>query len=540
MPRAGLAWIWFEHFHGNRVKSGIETSVNYYNQNGMKLISRPLFGLCAAAVGAAVILSISHLTSWGRDGGQPAFNVSTTPVNRDARLGTSFAPIVKKVAPSIVNIYSTRFIKERPMRNPMLNDPFFRQFFGNRLPPADNRERTLAEQSLGSGVIVSPDGYILTANHVVADADEVKVSIADNEKKYTAKVIGKDQATDIAVLKIQAANVPAVTLGDSDQLEVGDVVMALGNPLGLGQSVSMGIISGLGRHYGVNGEFGSENFIQTDAAINKGNSGGALVDVEGRLIGINTWIASSSGGNEGIGFAVPINMARTILERLVTGGKITRGYLGISPQDIDADFAKQFNLPDQNGALVGDVMAGTPAAKAGIKSGDVIVAVNDKPVTDAHSLQLTISQISSGTPVTVKVIRNGVSRNFTVTLAELPGSEIVAGDQDNSDAGPGVADALDGVTVADLEPQVREQLRVPAAVNGAFVSDVSSDSNSADAGLLVNDLIVEINHQPVASADDAVRLCKAARGEHILVKVWRRAGNYAGTRFLSVDNTKRK
>jgi len=500
----------------------------------MKL--KPLFGLCAVAVGAAAILSVSYFTSWGKDG-QPAFNVSSTPVNRDARAGTSYAPIVKKVAPSVVNIYSTRFIKERPMQNPFMNDPFFRQFFGNQFQ-GDARERTRKEQSLGSGVIVSPDGYILTANHVVADADEVKVSIAENKKEYTAKVIGKDKATDIAVLKIQATALPAVTLADSDQLEVGDVVLALGNPFGVGQTVTSGIVSALGRNgLGFNGY---ENFIQTDAAINPGNSGGALVDVEGRLVGINTAIISRSGGNQGIGFAVPINMARNVLERLVSGGKVSRGYLGISPQDIDADLAKQFGLTDQTGALVGDVMPDTPAAKAGLKSGDVIVSINGKPVTDAHSLQLMVSQISPGTSVAVKIVRNGFNKTLNVTLAELPGSEVASGDQNNSDSGTGMADALDGVTVADLEPQVRQQLRVPAGVNGVLVTDVSSDSNSAEAGLMANDLIVEINRQPVNSADDAVRLCKAARGEHILVKIWRRNGNFAGTRFLSVDNTKRK
>ncbi len=499
----------------------------------MKL--NPVFGLFAVVTVTAGILTASHFTSWGKDG-VPAFTVSTTPVNRDARAGTSYAPIVKKVAPSVVNIYSTRFVRERPMQNPLLNDPFFRQFFGNP-PQGDDRERTRKEQSLGSGVIVSPDGYILTANHVVADADEVKVSIADGKTEYTARVIGKDRATDIAVLKISASNLSAVTLSDSDQLEVGDVVLALGNPFGVGQTVTMGIVSALGRSgFGFNGY---ENFIQTDAAINPGNSGGALVDVEGRLVGINTAIISRTGTSAGIGFAVPINMARNVLERLVSGGKVSRGYLGIVPQDIDADLAKQFGLADQSGALVGDVVFGTPAAKAGIKSGDVIVAIDGKAITDAHGLQLTVSQISPGTPVAVKIIRNGFSKTVNVTLAELPGSEVAANDEDNSNAGPATADALDGVTVAELEPQVREQLRVPASINGALVAEVNSDSNSADAGLLANDLIVEINRQPVASADDAVRLCKAARGEHILVKIWRRAGNFAGTRFLSVDNTKR-
>jgi serine protease Do len=500
----------------------------------MKLMSRSLFGLFTAVLGATAVLAVSHFTSWGRDS-QPAFNVSATPINRDARLGTSFAPIVKKVAPSVVNIFTTRFIKER--RNPLLNDPVFRQFFGDQAP-SDNRERTRKEQSLGSGVIVSPDGYILTANHVVAEADEIKVSIGDNKKEFTARVIGKDQATDVAVLKIEANNLPAVTLADSDQLEIGDIVLALGNPYGVGQSVTMGIVSAVGRS-GLAGFNQYQDFIQTDAAINPGNSGGALVDAEGRLVGINTAIISRSGGNQGIGFAVPINMARNVLERLVSGGKIERGYLGIIQQDIDAGLAKQFNLPDQNGALVGDVIPDAPAAKAGLKSGDVILSVNGKPIADAHSLQLTVSQCAPGSAATIKFIRNGVNKTFVITLGELPGVSSGSNDQNNPETGSSKADALDGVTVADLDPQIRSLLRVPASVQGAIVTDVDSESNSADAGLQRNDLIVEINRQPVTGSDDAVRLCKAAKDDQILVKVWRRLGGFAGTRYLSVDNTKR-
>ncbi len=507
----------------------------------MKLISKPLFGLFAVVTGTTAILLVSHLTVWSKDKDVlPAFTVSSTPINRDAGLGNSYAPIVKKVAPSVVNIFSTRFVKERIRRNPMMNDPFFRQFFGNQMPPdgSDDRERTRKEQSLGSGVIVSPDGYILTANHVVADADEIKVAIPGNKTEYTAKVIGKDQPTDVAVLKIEADNLPSVTLADSDQLEVGDVVLALGNPFGVGQTVTKGIVSALGRSgLGFNGY---ENFIQTDAAINPGNSGGALVDVEGRLVGINTAIISRSGGNQGIGFAVPINMARNVLVRLVNGGKVTRGYLGIVPQDIDAGLAKQFNLPSQNGALVGDVKSGTPAAKAGLESGDVILSVNDKNITDAHDLQLTISQYSPGTLVTLKVIRNGANKTFKVNLAELPGATTLSDDdQNSSDATSSMTDALDGVTVADLNPDIRSQLRVPASLKGAIVTDVTNDSNSAEAGLQPNDVVVEINRQPVADASAAVDLCKAAKGNEILIKIWRRAGDFAGTRYLSVDNTKR-
>jgi len=487
-------------------------------------------------IGAVVVVAVVRFTSWGREP-EPAFTVSATPINRDARLGTSYAPIVKKAAPSVVNIYSTRFIKERLRRNPLMNDPFFRQFFGNQ-DQGDDLEHTRKEQSLGSGVIISPDGYILTANHVVADADEIKVAITGTKKEYTARVIGKDEPTDVAVLKIDANNLPAITLADSDQVQVGDIVLAIGDPFGLERTVTMGIVSALGRSgLGFNGY---EDFIQTDAAINPGNSGGALVDIEGRLVGINTAIISPSGGNNGIGLAVPVNMARQVLERLVSGGKVTRGYLGIIPQDVDAGLAQEFNLPDQNGALVGDVIPDTPAQKAGLKAGDVILSVNGKAVTDAHNLQLTISQLAPDSQATLKIFRNGAHKTVAVTLGELPGSGGPAEDQTtNSVASSSKTDALDGVTVSDIDPQIRAQLHLPARVHGAIITDVNPDSNSADAGLQSNDVIVEINRQPVADSDDAVRLCKSAKGEQILVKIWRQAEGLAGTRYYSVDNTKR-
>jgi serine protease Do len=444
--------------------------------------------------------------------------------------------VVKKAAPSVVNIFTARFIKERPRMNPLLNDPFFRQFFGGP-NPGDLRERTRKEQSLGSGVIVSPDGYVLTANHVVADADEIKVAIPGEKKEFTARVVGKDPATDVAVLKIQASGLAAITLADSDQLEVGDVVLAIGNPFGIGQSVSMGIVSALGRSgLGFNGY---EDFIQTDAAINQGNSGGALVDAEGRLVGINTAIISPSGGNNGIGLAVPINLARSVLERLVNSGRVTRGYLGIMPQDVDAGLARQFNVPDQNGALVGDVVPDAPAAKAGLKPGDVIVSINAKEIIDANGLRLAVSQCPPGSSVQVKLIRNGQPKTLTVVVGEMPGGTS-SGDKEDNAPDKTTADALDGVTVGDVDEPIRQQLRIPATLRGAIVTEVRSDSNSAEAGLQANDVIVEINRQPVNGSEDAVRLCKSARGEQILVKVWRRLDeNNAGTRYLSVENTKR-
>ncbi len=485
---------------------------------------------------ALAVAAVFHFTLWGK-GTEPAFRVESTPVNRDAKLGASLAPVVKKAAPSVVNIYSTHIVHVRPMRPSFYADPFFRQFFGDQMPDG-KRELTRRERSLGSGVIVSPEGYILTANHVVDGADEIKVSLGENKKEYDAKVVGTDPPTDVAVLKIDANDLPAITLGDSDQLEIGDVVLAIGNPFGLSQTVTMGIVSAMGRN-GLEGFNQYQDFIQTDAAINPGNSGGALVDAEGRLVGINTAIYSRDGGNQGIGFAVPVNLARHVMERLISGGKVTRGYLGILPQDITPNLAKSFDLPDQNGALVGNVFPNTPAEKAGIKSGDIITVFNGKAVSDAHSLMLAVSECSPGSPATVKLLRNGQAKQFTVKLAELPSQMAQSqSDRNDNDSGRVTADALDGVTVSDLDDNVRQQLKIPDAIHGALVTDVDQDSNSADAGLQRGDVIVEINRQPVSNADDAVKLGRQAKGDQILLKVWHRDGKMAGTHYLSVDNTK--
>jgi serine protease Do len=469
----------------------------------------------------------------------PAINVDTTPIVRDAKAVTSFAPVVKKAAPSVVNIFSTHIIHERLYRNPMFNDPLFRQFFGDPSGQDDGnqRERTRREQSLGSGIIISPDGYILTANHVVEDMDEIKVAIPGSKQEYTAKVVGTDPPTDVAVLKIDATGLSAITLGDSDQQEVGDVVLAIGNPFNVGQSVTMGIVSALGRN-GLAGFNQYQDFIQTDAAINPGNSGGALVDAEGRLIGINTAIIPSRrGGNQGIGFAVPINLARHVMERLISGGKVARGYLGIHMQDVDADLAPFFNLSSQNGALVDDVMPGTPADKAGIKSGDFVTEFNGKGVDDRNSLQLAISECAPGSDATMKLIRNGTTTTVTAKLAELP---IDATQNKNAQTAPALtkADALDGVSWLDLDREARQALKTPASIQGALVAGVNPDSNAAAAGLRRGDVILEINRQLVRDAETAVKLCEQAKDKRILLRVWRHRGGLDGTRWLTVDNTR--
>ena len=502
----------------------------------MRHFSRLLVGFLSGIAGALVVAGLFFLTSSARES-EPAIKVETTPVNRDAKLGASFAPVVKKAAPSVVNIYSTHIVHIRPMRIPTFVDPFFRQFFDNQFPN-NGRERTRREQSLGSGVIVSPDGYILTANHMVDGADEIEVAIADNKKEFTARVVGTDPPTDVAVLKIDAKDLPAITLGDSDQLEVGDVVLAIGNPYRIGQTVTMGIVSALGRS-GLAGFNQYQNFIQTDAAINPGNSGGALVDAEGRLVGINTAIISSTRGSEGVGFAVPINMARHVMERLIAGGKVTRGDLPILLQDITPGLAKSFDLPDQNGALVSDVFPNTPAEKAGIKPGDVIVGLNGKDITDVNSFQLAVSESAPESSATVKLLHNGRPETVTVTLTELPVEVAPSGnDQKKPGSGNSMIDALAGVKVADLEPEVRRQLGVPPSVRGALVSELEPASNSAEAGLQYGDVIMEIDRQPVSNSSDAVKLGRQARGDQILLKIWRRQGDLAGTCYLSVDNTK--
>ncbi len=511
----------------------------------MNRISRLLLTLRAAALGS--VATFIALQTAGPAGGAPAagrtnpaprLTIQETPINRDLKAATSMAPVVKKVAPSVVNIYSTVTIRERP--NALLNDPFLRQFFFGDDSEGRKPPRTRHEQSLGSGVIVSPDGYILTANHVVEGADKVKVGLASGQKEFDARVIGTDPATDTAVLKVDGKNLPAVTIADSDKLEVGDVVLAIGNPFGVGQTVTMGIVSALARGgFGVNNY---ENFIQTDAAINLGNSGGPLVDAEGRLVGINTWIISSTGGSQGIGFAVPINMARYVMERLISEGKVARGYLGLGLQpELTLELAKQFNLPNLNGALVTTVQPDSPAARTGFKEGDFVTEFDGKKVRDMRHFRLMVSQTAPGKKATLKILRDGKEKTLTTILAEIP-REVLArsGQRQPNERDQSRTDALDGVEVTDLDSQARREADVPGNVHGALVATVDQDSNAAEAGLRPGNVIVEIEHRPVRNADEAVVLSEKVKGDRILLRIWRGGDGRSGMLFLSVDNTKQK
>jgi serine protease Do len=380
------------------------------------------------------------------------------------------------------------------------------------------------EKALGSGVIISPEGYILTNNHVVDSANEVVVTLHD-KREFKARVIGTDARTDIAVLKIDGSHFPALTLGDSSKVEVGDVVLAIGDPFGVGQTVTAGIVSATGR--GGLGIEQVEDFIQTDAPINPGNSGGALVDDEGHLIGINTAILSgNSGGNQGIGFAVPINMARHDLDQILAHGKVEHGYLGILPQDVTPALAKAFNTKDTNGALVGEVTPDSPAAHAGLKQGDVIVAVNGEPVADANQLRSRVGMMNPNTTATLKVLRDGKEENVAVTLGEFPSKQerASAGDQ-NGDR------SLEGVTVENLSAEAAQELNLPAGTKGVVVDKVDPASRAADAGLQRGDVIQQVNHKAVSNVSEYSQAVAASTQNQPVLMLVDRNGS---TMFLAV------
>ncbi len=493
--------------------------------------------------GLAVLVALQAGTALASTNPPAKLKVDDSALDRQVKSQTSFAPVIKRISPSVVNISSTMVLKERSLRSLLGDDPMLRRFFGED-GSEDPQPRSHRAQSLGSGVIVSPDGYILTANHVVEGAEKVRVTMGAGEKQYDAKIIGTDKPTDVAVLKIDAAELPPIVITDSDKLEVGDTVLAVGNPFDLSRTVTMGIVSATGRGgFGINTY---EDFIQTDAAINMGNSGGPLVDAQGRLVGINTVIFSASGGFQGIGFAVPANLARNVMDKLIREGKVTRGYLGLRLQrqdEITPDLVKDFKLPDANGALVNTVEPNSPAAHAGFKEGDFVTEVNGKKVSSTPQLMLVVSQTPPGSKVNIKVFRDGKEKMLTATLAQMTPEQLAGGrgrgqqhDRDTS-----TTDALDGVEVRDLETRERRQFRIPESVQGVLVSKVDPDSNSADAGLRPGDVIIEINRQAVGNADEAVALSEKAKSPRIRLRIWRAEGGGDGSmRYLVVDNTKRK
>jgi serine protease Do len=451
-----------------------------------------------------------------------------SPIDREAPAPASYAPMVRATSQSVVFVYSTKQVRQQDLA-PFLDDPVLRRFFG---VPGNSRGRVpeQTERGLGSGVIVSTDGYILTNNHVVSGADEVKVSIGESTTRYDAKVVGADALADLAVLKIEAQNLHPATLGDSDQIQVGDVVFAIGNPFGLGLTVTRGIVSALGR--GNLGIEQIEDFIQTDAAINMGNSGGALIDTRGRIVGINTAILSRSGGFAGVGFAIPVNLVRNVADQIVRTGSVTRGFLGVSPQALTPELSTQFG--SKRGVLVAEVTSGGPAEKAGLQAGDVITRINELEIGEPRQLLLTISQLAPGAQVRLTYERDGKERTATATLERRPEQAATAdrtspGTPNGTDKG-----VLNGVAVTDLTPEVRDQLEIPARVRGAVVSQVDPSSAAAQQGLREGDVIQELNRRPVKDAAEAIKLSEEIPGPKVTVRVWREGRS----QFVVIDESR--
>jgi serine protease Do len=478
-----------------------------------------------AAIAGAALLACGMATSSagsGNDSGQkPPLSIKTdnAPIDRDPKLGNSFAPIVQKVIPSVVQVDVTGKSRNgRILGNSDMQDQL-RRFFGRGFQIPDQPE-TPSQNALGSGVIISADGYILTNNHVVDNSKAIQVTLSDG-RKLTAKVIGTDPETDVALLKIDATNLEPITLADSDSAQVGDVVLAVGDPFGIGTTVTEGIISAKDRTRITNAD-ADEDFIQTDAAINPGNSGGALVDIEGRLIGINTSILSRSGGNQGIGFAVPANLCRWVADSLITKGKVERGFLGVHIQTLTPELAKAFKSNRVSGAVVTDVTPNGAAEQAGLKSGDVVVQFNNKPIESAEQLKLQVAETPPGTAIPVQVDRNGQVMNLNVKLKELT-ADTLAKNEPNASSGD--HDALSGVEVANIDRDAREELRIPNSVKGAVITQIEPSSAAYEAGLRENDVILEINRQPIQSTEDFTKAIEGKGGNgETLVKVWSQNG----------------
>ncbi|WP_294323590.1 Do family serine endopeptidase [uncultured Sphingomonas sp.] len=464
--------------------------------------------------GAAATLTLNPSDAQTAQNEPGAINAVSAP---RAGAPMSFADMVTRLSPAVVNISTTQRITTQQQANPFSGTPF-EQFFGGRGGGA--APRTQEAQSLGSGFLISSDGYIVTNNHVVsagaegATVESITVTLAD-QKEYKAKLVGRDELSDLAVLKIDGATFPFVRFGDSRQARVGDWVLTIGNPLGQSGTVTAGIISALNRV----GQGPYDRFIQTDAAINRGNSGGPMFDMQGNVIGINSQILSPTGGSIGIGFAIPAEQAKPIVDKLMKGQSVSRGYLGLMPQDISADIATALNITKDRGALVAGVTPGEPAARAGIRPGDVVLAVNGKEITPQQSLTYLVGNEAPGSRVTLDVLRDGKRQQIPVTLGTRPTNDQLAAqnqqfDPDSAPTTPRASTnlaATAGLVVQPLTPAIARQLRLDATIKGVVVADVDPNSDAATKGLRRGVVIQSVNRQPVTTEAELIRVIQQAR-----------------------------
>ncbi len=405
--------------------------------------------------------------------------------------GPSYADLIAKVMPAVVTVRSERLVQQTAAP---FEDDLLRRFFGDRGGAPRAMPAPRQASGLGSGVVINADGYVLTNHHVVNGASRLRVDFSDG-RSVDATLVGSDEPSDLAVLKVPLADLPTVPVGDSDAARVGDVVFAIGNPLGIGQTVTMGIVSAKGRVTGASAD-AFEDFIQTDAPINQGNSGGALINTRGELIGINAQIVSPVGYNIGIGFSIPSNMARRVMEQLMADGRVHRGMLGITVQGIDADMARSLGLERTAGAIVSDVQSGSPADKAGLRTGDVVLALDGTPIDSGNALRNQVAPLGPGATVTLSISRDGEKQDVRATLAELPSETALGGDAAAGASGSGY-----GLSVQPLTPDIARRFELDEGTSGVVVAGVRPGSPAAEAGLREGDVIRRVNGTDVASAD---------------------------------------
>ena len=496
-----------------------------------------IFPFVLVAVGVVIGIVVASDMGWlpsGTAGPDQSSNGIARPVATAPQVpmaggsAKNFVEIAKTVKPAVVNIAASRSGKsgDGPQSSPF-DDPFFRRFFGDEFFKRDQPHRERKERGQGSGVIVDPNGLIITNNHVVNKADEIRVILSD-KREFKGKLIGMDTKTDIAVVKIEATGLSTIPIADSDQLEVGEFVLAVGSPFGLTQSVTMGIVSAVGRASMGIAEY--EDFIQTDAAINPGNSGGALVNIRGELVGINTAIFSQSGGNMGIGFAVPSNLARSIMEQLVKGGKVVRGWLGVAIQELTPELAAQFGLADTKGVLVSDVMDDSPAKKAGFERADVITEYDGRAMDSPTHLRNAVAQTPIGRKVPIKLIRDKKPKTIDVTIVEQPKSFGQPGAEDNgeSTAPTGV---LSDIDVRELNEELAARYGIKTTERGVVVVRVRGGSTAEEMGVREGDIVLEVNRKPVTSLKSYERAVSGLAKDQTVLLLLKRKGQ---TIFLTL------